>query len=473
MTRSCRRGLAPEEAREVCRSLKGTRLRQEIYALDRSAKADIPYSITEGNATIRLLQSPGPNLHSVFFVHPREALSLNLERTLYKIDGALRIDPRVTHTSTLEVDPYGNPLLSASIAHGRRFADCSELLSDADREIQAALLATVTQNRYTNAVDLAEAYRTPLVAEARAYELVDLPHPRRDISRAGLLRFGQVRRLVAQAGDGLYDLPFEDFSAKGATGPGPYRRLIEARRTRYRSDDLRHFLPTRVILGHLHHPLDDPGAILGNATTRLLYDAFAFDRTRGDEHSQPAVTCSLSRETHVSDLAPGARTKVQQAFCYSDGFGREAQHKLQAEPGQVPRHGGVRIDPRWVGSGWTIFNNKGNPVRQYEPFFSATHGLEFAATIDVSATLIYDPVGRAVATLNADHTFQKTMLDPWRQEIWDSNDTVLLHPGQDPAVGPLIGALPEEDYLPTWYQQREDGAIGTAQVEAATKAAVH
>jgi hypothetical protein len=167
------------------------------------------------------------------------------------------------------------------------------------------------------------------------------------------------------------------------------------------------------------------------------------------------------------------RTGIQQAFCYSDGFGHEAQHKLQAEPGQVPGQGDARIDPRWVGSGWTIFNNKGNPVRQYEPFFSATHDFEFAATIGVSATLIYDPVGRVVATLNADHTFQKTMFDPWRQEIWDSNDTVLPDPGQDPDVGPLIGALPEEDYLPTWCQQREGGALGTAQAEAATKAAVH
>jgi hypothetical protein len=28
------------------------------------------------------------------------------------------------------------------------------------------------------------------------------------------------------------------------------------------------------------------------------------------------------------------------------------------------------VEPRWVGSGWTVFNNKGKPVRQYEPFFT-------------------------------------------------------------------------------------------------------
>ena len=30
-------------------------------------------------------------------------------------------------------------------------------------------------------------------------------------------------------------------------------------------------------------------------------------------------------------------------------------------------------DPRWVGTGRTVFDNKGNPVKQYEPFFSSTH----------------------------------------------------------------------------------------------------
>ncbi len=125
-------GLAPKR-REACRSLKGTRLRQEIYALDGSGKADIPYSITEGNATIRLLQPRGRNRHSVFFVHPRESLALDLERTLYEVDEAVRSDPRMTHDFTLGVDDYGNPLLSASIAYGRRYADRSDRLSDADR----------------------------------------------------------------------------------------------------------------------------------------------------------------------------------------------------------------------------------------------------------------------------------------------------------------------------------------------------
>ena len=52
------------------------------------------------------------------------------------------------------------------------------------------------------------------------------------------------------------------------------------------------------------------------------------------------------------------------------------QQKIRAEPGPVT-DGGPAVDPRWVGTGWTVFNNKGKPVRQYEPFFTDSTGFEF------------------------------------------------------------------------------------------------
>ena len=82
------------------------------------------------------------------------------------------------------------------------------------------------------------------------------------------------------------------------------------------------------------------------------------------------------------------------------------------------------VSPRWVGSGWTVFNNKGKPVRQYEPFFTDTHRFEFDVRIGVSPVLFYDPVERVVATLHPNHTWEKVVFDPWRQETWDVNDTV-------------------------------------------------
>src|SRR5256885_5136031 len=49
--------------------------------------------------------------------------------------------------------------------------------------------------------------------------------------------------------------------------------------------------------------------------------------------------------------------KIQISFSYSDGFGREIQKKIQAEPGAVTG-GGPTVSPRWVGSGWTIFKDR-------------------------------------------------------------------------------------------------------------------
>ena len=128
------------------------------------------------------------------------------------------------------------------------------------------------------------------------------------------------------------------------------------------------------------------------------------------------------------------------------------------------------VSPRWVGSGWTVFNNKGKPVRQYEPFFTDTHRFEFDVRIGVSPVLFYDPVERVVATLHPNHTWEKVVFDPWRQETWDVNDTVrVADPKTDPDVGDFFRRLPDADYLPTWHAQRETGALGPHEQSAAAQ----
>ena len=54
--------LTVEEEREACRALKGSMLRQEVYALDGTDKEPHPYTVTEQNFTIRRLQ-PRDALH--------------------------------------------------------------------------------------------------------------------------------------------------------------------------------------------------------------------------------------------------------------------------------------------------------------------------------------------------------------------------------------------------------------------------
>jgi RHS repeat-associated protein len=231
---------------------------------------------------------------------------------------------------------------------------------------------------------------------------------------------------------------------------------------------------------------DDPhtlaGALLGNTTTRVVYDVHRFLNTRTAAPSdpskwEPTFAATLARETHVSDLIAGQQSKIQITFSYSDGFGREVQKKIQSEPGPVVDNGPV-VDPRWVGSGWTIFNNKGKPVRQYEPFFSQlpTKGqqFEFGMQVGVSPILFYDPVERVVATVHPNHTYEKVAFDPWHQATWDVNDSVLqADPTTDPDVGSFFKRLATGDYLPTWFAPRIAKPVGDPDHDAAVKASAH
>ncbi|HWW76307.1 MAG TPA: toxin TcdB middle/C-terminal domain-containing protein, partial [Pyrinomonadaceae bacterium] len=216
-------------------------------------------------------------------------------------------------------------------------------------------------------------------------------------------------------------------------------------------------------------PSGDPGALLGGATSRTVYDLFAYFRTRDLPAPEPPATYTLTRETHTSELAPGQTTRFQHVFSYSDGFGRVAQHKAQAEPGPLPGQPG-EVSPRWVGTGWTIYDNKGNPVRKYEPFFTATHRFEFDRQAGVSSVLFYDPAGRVVATLHPDNTFEKTVFDAWRQESWDANDTSLVSdPRADADAGDffvrLLGDAPGA--FTSWHDLRAAGTFGATPAERA------
>lgn len=194
------------------------------------------------------------------------------------------------------------------------------------------------------------------------------------------------------------------------------------------------------------------------------------DRYRAAQ--EPMVAVTLARETHVNDPMPFEGLKIQVSVSYSDGFGREIQKKLQAEPGPLVENGPI-ISPRWVASGWALFNNKGKPVKQYEPFFDDTHQPWLNHAVGVSSRVFYDPLERVVATLHPNHTWEKVVFDSWRQENWDVNDTALLNPRSDPSVGQLFEPLSESDYLPSWHAQRQAGALGSNEQAAALKTAVH
>lgn len=244
------------------------------------------------------------------------------------------------------------------------------------------------------------------------------------------------------------------------------------------------------------HNAADPHTVapplLQKATTRIVYDLDRFLRTQAANPDDPTkwlppYAATLARETHANDPLPPQGLKIQISFSYSDGFGREIQKKIQAEPEKV---GGVVGSPRWVGSGWTIFNNKGKPVRQYEPFFSQLppaerHHFEFGVIVGVSPVLFYDPAERVIATLHPNNTYEKVVFDPWQQTTYDVNDTVAPRNTQtsDPRTDPDIKgyvaeyfkALPVDPLNPwkTWHQQRINGDKGPHEQVAAQKTAAH
>ncbi len=238
-------------------------------------------------------------------------------------------------------------------------------------------------------------------------------------------------------------------------------------------DSLEGFNPELDEEAIIDDPFENAYEILGQATTRLIYDEWRFYKSRQEnpddkEEWQPVVVFTMARETHVSDLTDDEQTKIRYSFTYSDGLGRKVQTKVQAEPGEIE---GAFIEKRWVSTGLKIYNNKGKPVKQFEPFFSDTHlyGIEQHG---VSPIIFYDPLERVVATLHPNHTYEKVVFGPWRKETWDVNDTVSQdNPKDDPDVGRYFNLLPETDYLPNWYERMISGT--SEEKEVAEKAMAH
>ncbi|KAF9777216.1 hypothetical protein IL306_004502 [Fusarium sp. DS 682] len=211
-------------------------------------------------------------------------------------------------------------------------------------------------------------------------------------------------------------------------------------------------------------------ALLGSATTRVIADPL---RYWNGGQGLPTYEALVSRETHASALWPNENLKFQVVVNYSDGLGQAVQTKAQAKDGPLTDKGPPVIN-RWVTTSWTIHNNKGLPVRHYEPFFDDTHEFKYAVTIGKSPIMLYDPLSRPVATLYQDHSLEHTIFDAWSETHFDANDNVRVSNPKDHAdIGHLFELLPESDYLPSWYDARSQGQLGPAEKQAAVQTEAH
>jgi RHS repeat-associated protein len=204
--------------------------------------------------------------------------------------------------------------------------------------------------------------------------------------------------------------------------------------------------------------------------TSVLEYAFRYFETNGQ---QPNRIRSTVYEKHYynNDGEVETERKTQVRYTYSDGTGHEVLKKLQAEPGMAPErdssgrllfdaNGNLRYKDtspalRWVGSGRIIYNNKGNPVKQYEPFFDSTfeyNNEKELVELGHTPVIYYDAIGRVIKKENPDGTFSRAVFNAWMQQTFDGNDTVQNS---------------------SWYAERINGAKGEAEQQAAQKTDLH
>ncbi len=178
-------------------------------------------------------------------------------------------------------------------------------------------------------------------------------------------------------------------------------------------------------------------ALLQHATAIFVYD---FDRYMVSNGTLPVAAASVIREEHFKK---NNDSPVQISFTYSNGSGQPVMKKVQAEPG-IAKRVTVNADNtysisiedtstqapqqlRWIGNGRTVLNNKGNVVKQYQPYFSVTHQYEhFKELVETGLTPLfyYDPIGRNVKTLHPEGTLVATEFDAWQMAVRDQNDMV-------------------------------------------------
>jgi len=154
---------------------------------------------------------------------------------------------------------------------------------------------------------------------------------------------------------------------------------------------------------------------LGHATARFVYHFGGPTR--------PAGACGIMREIHVRGPG-GADSPLQVALECSDGTGNVLMKKVQAEPDSTLPIADQKL--RWIINGLTVLNNKGKPVKQYEPSFSKQgFGCEPPPVEGVTPIIYYDAAGRVVRTEMPNGTFSRVEFSHWHVKTFDPNDTVL------------------------------------------------
>jgi RHS repeat-associated protein len=169
------------------------------------------------------------------------------------------------------------------------------------------------------------------------------------------------------------------------------------------------------------------------ASVRFEYGLRTFDESPADRRA-PIFVRTIRHVHHDTASVPAAeRNRTITTIEYSDGFGRVLQARrqdddvrfgdeafgggstllslLQSDASTGDVVGRLNTDASRVNvvvNGWRVYDNKGQIVEQYEPFFS--EGWEYGPPEDAQRgrrlTTFYDPRGHAIRTLGPDGSEQ-------------------------------------------------------------------
>jgi RHS repeat-associated protein len=238
-------------------------------------------------------------------------------------------------------------------------------------------------------------------------------------------------------------------------------------RIRYTYSDLG-LLASMAIMGKDGEEVGDTAETPG---MRFEYDFMAFARSAGAAR-QPISARTVLRQHHAhaagDEVLPNERDDTLVRVEYSDGFGRLVQRRVQAEavrfgsdafgtdiipadPAVEPGASAGRVigsgdAPNVLVTGVQRYDNKGQVVEQYEPFYSTGFDYEPASAAGggLSSRIYYDPRGHVIRTVHPNGSIKQVILGvpraletpddivrtPWESYTYEPNDHAATFAGE-------------------------------------------
>ncbi|QDL35695.1 SpvB/TcaC N-terminal domain-containing protein [Serratia liquefaciens] len=158
--------------------------------------------------------------------------------------------------------------------------------------------------------------------------------------------------------------------------------------------------------------------------------------TRDNAEKLPPHVVTLTTDRYDSDNAQ----QIRQQVTFNDGFGRLLQVAVRQADGEAWQRADngslvtgsdgapatMSTTSRWAVTGRAEYDNKGQKVRSYQPYFlnSWKYVSDDSARQDLYADIhFYDPVGREYMVLTAKGWLRRSLYTPWFVMSEDENNT--------------------------------------------------